>query len=321
MSDDPVLKSDQTIVTIDDRTACASQDSGSSNRDSSVGSHSVPSHKLFQLARYAVNAFLVVAILSTLYSIVWEYSTRRYLKGFSDAIVPATASGDEKVQAILNWMAHGPTRLPYGPPATEPDRDPTDTLNYDALLQVCGTATNAFINLTDTGRLAVRRLLLVDSKMMTKHVVAEVLVDGRWIIVDPAYRVVLRDAKGNTLTREDLANPKTFVEATQHISAYDPTYTFDRTIHVRIGGVHFLGIPLRSIADHIFPGWDESSAMTLLVERESFAAVVASLLLVIFLCLLRIALRWFGERRLGVRRVRVREQLVRAGNAFLRSAS
>ena len=29
-----------------------------------------------------------------------------------------------------------------------------------------------------------------------KHVVAEVLIDGRWVIADPAYRVLLRDAKG-----------------------------------------------------------------------------------------------------------------------------
>ena len=319
MSDDHVLKSAQTIVPPDHPNAAASQ--GSSGWKDSIGSHSVPSHKLFRLAWYAVNALLVLAILATIYSVVWEYSTRRYLKGFSDAIVPATAPGDEKVQAILNWMAHGPTRLPYGPSAAEPDRDPTDTLNYDALLQVCGTATNAFINLTDTGHLAVRRLLLVDSQMMTKHVVAQVLVEGRWIIVDPAYRLVLRDAKGNTLTREDLTDPKTLEEATQNIPAYDPTYTFDRTIHVRIGRVHFLGIPLRAIADRVYPGWDESTVMTLLVERESFAAVVASLLLVIFLCLLRITLRWFGERRLGVRRVRIREQLLRAGNAFLHSAS
>jgi hypothetical protein len=315
MSDDHV----QTIVPVDHPTTATPQDS-SSWKDS-VSSQSLPSHKLFQLAWYAVNALLVVAILATLYSIVWEYSTRRYLKGFSDAIVPATAPGDEKVQAILNWMAHGPTRLPYGPSAAEPDRDPTDTLNYDALLQVCGTATNAFINLTDTGRLSVRRLLLVDSQMMTKHVVAEVLVDGRWIIVDPAYRLVLRNAKGNTLTREDLTNPKTFEEATQNIPAYNPTYTFDRTIHVRIGRVHLLGLPMRKIADRIYPGWDESAVMTLLVERESFAAVVASLLLVIFLCLLRIVLRWFGEKRLGVRRVRIREQLLRAGSTFLHSAS
>ena len=92
-------------------------------------------------------SLLILAICAAIYSVGWEFSTRRYLKGFSDAIVPATAPGDEKIQAVLNWMAHGPTRFPYGPSPDLPDRDPTDTLNYDALLQVCGTATNAFINL------------------------------------------------------------------------------------------------------------------------------------------------------------------------------
>lgn len=318
MSDDRILKSAHTVAPAATPAAATSQDSPLWR--GSPEPHSAASHWLFQTAWYAVNALLVVAFLAALYSIGWEFSTRRYLKGFSDAIVPATAPGDEKVQAILSWMAHGPARLPYGPSPAVPDRDPTDTLNYDALLQVCGTATNAFINLTSTGNLPVRRLLLVDSHLMTKHVVAEVLVDGRWIIVDPAYRLVLRDAQGHTLTREELTDPKTFAEATQNIPAYDPTYTFDRTIHVRIGRIHFLGVPLRKIADRIYPGWDESTAMTLLVERESFAATVTSILLVIFLCLLRIMLRWFGETRLGVRRTRFREQLLRAGSAFLHSA-
>jgi hypothetical protein len=319
MSEEHVLKSAHTIVPGDRPTASVLQ--GSARWENSVNSQSTLSRKLFQVTWYLVNALLVVALAASLYSVGWEFSTRRYLKGFSDAIVPATAPGDEKVQAILNWMAHGPARLPYGPSPAVPDRDPTDTLNYDALLQVCGTATNAFINLTSTGNLSVRRLLLVDPNSLTKHVVAEVLVDGRWIIVDPAYRLVLRDAQGRTLTREDLTDPKTFAEATQNIPAYDPTYTFDRTIHVRIGRIHFLGVPIRKVVDRIYPGWDESTAMTLLVERESFAATVTSILLVIFLCLFRIALRWFGERRLGVRRVRFREQLLRAGNAFLHSAS
>lgn len=319
MSDEHVLKSAQTVVPNDQPSASVLQDSA--RWESSANSQSTLSRKLFQVAWYLVNALLAVTVVASLYSIAWEFSTRRYLRGFSDAIVPATAPGDEKVEAILTWMAHGPARLPYGPSPAAPDRDPTDTLNYDALLQVCGTATNAFINLTSTGNLSVRRLLLVDSNMLTKHVVAEVLVDGRWIIVDPAYRLVLRDARGHTLTREDLTDPRIFAEATKDIPAYDPTYTFDRTIHVRIGRIHLLGVPLRKIADRIYPGWDESPAISLLVERESFAATVTSILLVIFLGLIRIALRWYGERRLGVRRVRFREQLLRAGNAFLHSAS
>lgn len=319
MSDEHALKPARGLAPGDQPRASVMQ--GSARWERSANSQSALSRKLFQAAWYSVNALLIAALAASLYSIGWEFSTRRYLRGFSDAIVPAAAPGDEKVQAILNWMAHGPTRLPYGPSPAAPDRDPTDTLNYEALLQVCGTATNAFINLTSTGNLAVRRLLLVDANNLTKHVVAEVFVDGRWIIVDPAYRLVLRDGQGHTLTREDLTDPKIFAEATQNIPAYDPTYTFDRTIHVRIGRVHLLGVPLRKIADRIYPGWDESTAMTLLVERESFAATITSILLVIFLCLLRVVIRWFGEHRLGVYRVRFREQLVRAGSAFLHSAN
>jgi hypothetical protein len=279
------------------------------------------SHRLFQFAWYVLSVLLVLSFLAAIYSVAWEYSTRRYLRGFSDAIVPATAPGDEKVEAVLNWMAHGPTRLPYGPSPNAPDRDPTDTLNYDALLQVCGTATNAFINLMDTGHMGVRRLLLLDSAGMTKHVVAEVFVDGRWIIVDPAYRIVLRDSHGHTLTREQLIDPAIFTDATGKIHAYDPSYTFDRAVHIRIGRIYFLGAPLRRILDRFLPGWDESTFMTLLVERESFGASVASILLVIFVLLLWVSLRWFGERRLGIAHLHLRTQLRRAGSAFLNSAS
>src|SRR5215469_16931195 len=77
---------------------------------------------------------------------------------------------------------------------------------FQALLQVCGTATNAFENLAVSGGLAARRLLLLDSSSRTKHVDAEVLVNGRWIVVDPAFRVILRSPDGQTLTRDELMN-------------------------------------------------------------------------------------------------------------------
>ncbi len=206
-------------------------------------------HGLFRVTWIAVNVALVIALIFAVYSAAWEFSTRRYLKGFSDAIVPATSPGDEKIEAILNWMAHGPARRISGADASQSDRDPTDTLNYDALLRVCGTATNAFINLVDTGGMQARRLLLVDSRQMTKHVVAEVLVDGRWIIVDPSFRVVLRGADGKTLTREELADPKVFKAATGNIHGYDSSYTYDHTVHIRLARIHVVGSLLRRILD------------------------------------------------------------------------
>ena len=278
-------------------------------------------HSLYRTMWYLVSAALAVSVILGIYSVGWEYSTRRYLKGFSDAIIPASASDENKVQEILNWMAHGPARQTAGAPdASVPDRDPTETLNYDALLQVCGTATNAFVNLADSGGLEARRVLLLDSRNLTMHVSAEVLVDGKWIVVDPAYRAILRGPDGATVTLRQLSDPAIFTAAIQRIPGYNPVYSYGQTVHLRMGRLSMLGAPLFAILNRVAPGWTEASAVSLLAERESLVAVLASFLLILFLFLLRAALRWYGENKLGVRPSRVREQLVRAWTAFLRPA-
>lgn len=279
------------------------------------------SHSLYRFTWYAVNVALTIALILALWSIGWEYSTRRYLKGFSDAVIPASASAEGKVQAILDWMAHGPARQTAGAPdASVPDRDPTETLNYDALLQVCGTATNAFVNLADSANLEARRVLLLDTRGLTKHVSAEVLVDGRWIVVDPAFRTIFRGADGKTLTRSELADPVVFAAAVGRVHGYNTSYSYERTVHLRKDRLAIVGAPLFGILNRLAPDWAESTIVSLLAERESLVAVLGSILLVVFLLLVRVSLRWYGEKRLGVRTYRVREQLHRAVSAFLRPA-
>jgi hypothetical protein len=319
MSKEPVLGPTEEALFSGNLRSSAEE--GARSWPAPAGSADSRHHPLFRTVRFVVNGMLVLSVLFAIYSTAWEYSTRRYLTGFSDAIVPETSPGDEKIEAILNWMAHGPARQSAGAIAFEQDRDPTDTLNYDALLRVCGTATNAFINLADTGGMKVRRLLLLDSHQMTKHVVAEVLVNGRWIIVDPAYRTVMRGTDGKPLTREDLQNPAVWAEATRNIRSYSPDYTFENTVHIRIARFRFLGLASRKVLDRVIPGWDDSATMTLLVERESFAAMVVSVLLLLLLILLRTSIRWYGENRLGVHSTRLREQLRRAYSAFLDTAT
>jgi hypothetical protein len=264
-----------------------------------------------------VNALLIASIALTVYSIGWEYSTRRYLKGFADAIVPATSAADVKITAILDWMAHGPARQDSTPGGIAPERDPTDTLNYDALLRVCGTATNAFINLADVGGLPTRRLLLLDSKNQTKHVVAETLVDGRWIVVDATFRVVFRGPDGQPLTREQMTDPGIFSQATRNIYQYDPNYTYDHTAHVHLARFGFLAPALQGVLGRVLSGWESAAATSALLERESLAACFASINLVILLGLLRICMRWLAERYLGISRKRVRKNATRALREFL----
>ena len=147
---------------------------------------------------------------------------RRYLKGFSYAVPPAMATPELKIEAILNCMEHGPARQAGGPSTLVPDRNPVETLNYESLLRVCGSATNAFINLADSGGLDARRLLLLGADRQTKHVVAEVLVNKRWIVVDPTFHLVFRGADGNFLTRSQLVDPTVFTSATRSVANDDP---------------------------------------------------------------------------------------------------
>ena len=273
-------------------------------------------YPFFRVCWYAVNVLLIVSLGAVLYSAGWEFSTRSYLQGFSDAIVPSSVSPEQKVEAILAWMQHGPARRSTTDPNLLDARNPEDTLNYRQLLEVCGTATNAFVNLAQSSGLRARRLLLLDDNRVAKHVVVEVLLDARWIIVDPSYHAMLRVPTGRLATRAELQNPEMFRAATAAIPNYPSSYTYERTAHVRVGRIPLVGRYLRPALNFIWPSWEESINWTLLLERESFAMLTISILLLCFALAARLFLGWYGSHRLGIVRVRLRDQLIRAGDVL-----
>ena len=279
-------------------------------------------HPIYISVWYLANALLAVSILLLVCATVWEYSTRKYLEGFSDAVIPLDASPEQKVEAILFWMKQGPTRLSATRGSLEYQlRDPATTLNYDQLLRACGTATNAFVNLSNISRVPARRLLLMGRNWSAKHVVAEVRLDGRWVVVDPTFRVVFRGADGQPLTREQLLDPDTFNHAIESIPSYPPDYSFERTAHVRVPKLPYIGTQFRSSLNRLSLNWSDSVFWSLLFERESFAASVSAILLVVFLLLVRVALRWYGERSLGIQMFRARANLAGASRALIRGPS
>lgn len=273
-------------------------------------------HQIFRAAWWGSNLLLAGAFVGLLYAGGWEYSLRRYLDGFSDAIVPNVVPAEQKVEAILKWMRMDSFRANATSTDELAPRDPEMTLNYKELLKVCGTATNAFLNLARGSDLQVRRLLLLTPDRNTKHVVAEVLVSGRWIIVDPAYRVVLRDAQGRYLTRKDLQNPEIFDEAIRTIPNYPREYKYDQFAHVRLARLPLDSLHLRRLLDSIYPGWDEAVDWSLLLERESFFYLMLSATATLFFLLVRAMLGWYADQRLRIPRFHLREHAVRAGSAF-----
>jgi hypothetical protein len=273
-------------------------------------------HGIFRVAWWSINLLLAASLLSMAYSGVWEYSLRRYLDGFSDAIVPNMLPAEQKVEAILNWMRIEPSRAIAANPSALAQRDPEMTLNYQQLLNVCGTATNAFLNLARSSDLQVRRLLLLSPDRNTKHVVAEVLMGGRWVIVDPTYRVIMHDAQGHYLTRRELQNPAVFAEAAAAVPNYPLEYNFDHFAHVRLARLPLDGLHLRRVLDRINPGWDESVDWSLFLERESFFYLVISAIAALFFLLMRALLAWYADSRLRIPRFHLREHTVRASSAF-----
>jgi hypothetical protein len=271
---------------------------------------------VFRVLWRTVNVLLVASLLFVGYSTIWEYSVRRYLKGFSDAILPSPATPEEKIDSILTWIRSGAPR----PAALNVDelsiRDPENTLNYSQLLTICGTATNAFLNLSRSAGLASRRLLLLTPEHTTKHVVAEVFMNGRWIIVDPTYRIILRDAQGHTLTRKDLQSPATFTQATGGIPGYLPSYNYEKFAHVRLARLPLDGLGLRYFLRRVYPTWDEDLDWSLLLERESFFFLFVSSLVSIFFLIFRLLLAWYADHRLRVPRFHFRRHIVRAGATF-----
>jgi len=273
-------------------------------------------HKLFRMVWRGVNVALVAALLALVYSAGWEYSVRRYLMGFSDAIIPANATPEQRVEAILDWMREGPPRSADPTPGGLAIRDPETTLNYQQLLGVCGTATNAFLNLARTSDLQVRRLLLLSADRTAKHVVAEVLINGRWIVVDPTYRTVMRNAKGEMLTRKELQDPQVFAEASAKIPGYPAAYNYDKFAHVRVARLPLDGLRLRGFLDRVLPLWDEQVDWSLLLERESFFVLTAAMFASFVLLLLRLLLAWYADQRLKISRFHLRLHLARAGAAL-----
>jgi Transglutaminase-like superfamily len=269
---------------------------------------------------FAANFLLAFSVLALVFSAGWEFSTRSYLKGFSDAIIPASDDPEQKVEAILHWIAHGPARRTEGDTGALAARNPEETLNVERLLQVCGTATNAFVNLAESSGLHSRRLLLLDSRGQSKHVVVEVLIDNRWIIVDPSYHFTPRLPDGQFATRAQLTDPAVLRAATQSIPKYPAIYSYESTAHVRLARIPWVGKHLRRIFNFVWPRWEESINWTLLVERESFAMLVASIFLLFFALASRIFLGWYCKSRLGIPRERLRDQLLRAGHAVAGSS-
>jgi Transglutaminase-like superfamily len=284
------------------------------------GSSAMKKESIMQAVSFSINILLISSVLLCLLGLVWEYSTRRYLSGFANAVLPYSSSPEKKVAAILAWMDQGPARETEYYSDDSQDRDPVDTLNYKELLSVCGTGTNAFVNLASAGGIEARRLLLLDAEgLNANHVVAEVYLDGRWVVVDPSFHAILKDSAGNLLTKEELARPAVLRDATRNLAGYDSSYNYEHTAYVHLSRLPLFGSFLQSKLNSALPSWQESINWTVFVERQSNATLLAGIMLLCLAICWRRMICWYA-RKSSTTLVGPWEQLSHTGVALLSAA-
>jgi hypothetical protein len=272
-------------------------------------------HDLLAFARYLSRGLVFVGIALLVYGLAWNYSARRYLEGFADAIIPLDGTPEQKSEALLDWLRHTPERrggeLDHASP-----RDPVGVVQDARLLKVCGSASNAFINLGEAVGLKTRRLLLLDTAGGAKHVVVEVQWGGRWAVVDPSFRAVFRDRSGRPLTKEELRNPEVFQDAISRIPDYNPDYTFERTVHLHLTRIPMIGTYLRRALEYLFPRWEEMANWGYLPEHPSLWPIVLSMPLFLLGTVIGMLAGRYSCAQIGPTTFGVRKLLVETSRVF-----
>jgi hypothetical protein len=272
-------------------------------------------HDLLACARYLSRMLVFVGIALLVYGLAWNYSTRRYLKGFADAIIPLDGTPEQKSEALLDWLRHAPERRGGDSDYASP-RNPVGVVQDARLLKVCGSASNAFINLGEAVGLKTRRLLLLNPAGGSKHVVVEVQWGDRWAVIDPSFRAVFRDRSGRPLPKEELRNPEVFQDAISRIPDYNPDYTFEQTVHLHLTRIPVFGVFLRRSLTCFFPRWEEAVNWGYLPEHPSLWPVLISVPLFLLGIVIGVSASRYSCTQIGAKTFGVRKLLVETSRVF-----
>ena len=275
-----------------------------------------PRHgRLVVFGRYWNRTLILAAVALFVYGLAWNYSTRKYLKGFSDAIIPLDGSPEEKSESLLTWFRKEPERRETPAGESNP-RDPIGIVQDARLLKVCGSSSSSFINLAEAAGLRARRLLLLDSGK-TNHVVVEVKWDERWVVVDPSFRMVFRDHSGRALSKEELANPATFREVISIMPTYNRLYDFDEIARIHLGRIPFFGDLLRRTLNYLFPTWEDAIDWGYFPVHPPSWPMLASFPLFLLGFFVRLTVHRHGHARVGCEPIKPRHRLMKRGRLFL----
>jgi len=274
---------------------------------------------LFRPIWWSCNLLLVLALAATFYAGVWEYSVRQYLKGVSTAIIPNSASQQQKLEIILARMSAKPALPAQEPGELNSLADLLENLKDEGLFEISDTNLDYFLNLSWSAGLQSRPLYLLSKENQITRSVAEVRLEGRWIIVDPDLHAIMKDAKGNLLSRNDLQHPETSAMGpTNSLSGYLPERPYAKVTNLRIAASPHFESSLWNRLEKFLSKSEEYLHWSPPFERRSFLYLFSSIGSLLCLLSVRAVLAWMADHYLGIPRFHLLANLRHAAISFFR---
>jgi hypothetical protein len=230
-----------------------------------------------QILKWLWKRRLIVSLYCLLISTVWNVGNTHYLRGLAEGINTNATDPVKKVENILDWLEYRSGLVGETEGTIGNQRDVIGILSGKQFLRVCGTASFAFVNIAKESGLEARRLILMGPGAEAKHVVSEVLIDDKWVVVDPAFTTLMRDSNGKLLTRENLKNPAVLKSATKEMANYQDRFTYENATHLRFESVPLLGKAARWTLNLINSNWEDhvERFISLFNQNSSIAALVS----------------------------------------------
>lgn len=262
---------------------------------------------IFRTLALVTDGIVLLSVVALLYGAVWNYATAQYVAGFADSIAAVNGSAHQKCEALLKWVARtAPVSRVYLYAA---HRSPFKILPENHGPYDCGSYTNMFVKLATASGMRSRRLLLLDAFGETKHVLAEVWLDNRWVVTDPTSGAFFVAPNGQLLTKDDLRNASTFRSAISHIQGYPVDDDFSHATHIRLERVPYFGHQLRRALDRLHPGWDDAADWGYLPDHPPLWPILAAMVLLPFGTAARILFDRYERKMLRLARGPLHQRL------------
>jgi hypothetical protein len=220
--------------------------------------------------------FLILALLAS-FAALWQWllfvEDNSFLDGICSALGVRDLGPEARAVRLYRWTSTYDDHIPPSEPAARPG--PYDSLTLRSIVDHrayysadCGLKARLLVALATRAGLKGRELRLCDSSHITRHVVCEVQISGRWVVFDPTIGLDFRRRDGRPATAAELRDPALLAANVIRAPQYNAhRWRFDHAERLHFEKLPLLGGLIRRLAPHLTGRPAEELALPAALDR------------------------------------------------------